>query len=217
MTLYELLGVARDATEAEIKKAFRKLALKHHPDHNPGNDASAKFFADLQQAYEVLTNAERRAHYDRTGEFLSAGADNSDVVMMTRLTSVLDLAIQETDKMQVPITSIDMIELMRKILAEADNERKRAAEACKNALVKYRSLLGRFKRRKKKNAGNVLEAIIRPRLAEGDRHLLNIEASAEMDGRVRKFLDDYGFQFDLMIAQAFAPPVVMSYGRVFRG
>ncbi|MBF0540903.1 MAG: molecular chaperone DnaJ [Nitrospirae bacterium] len=64
---YNVLGVKKDADQAEIKKAFRKLARKHHPDLNNGNKASEKKFKDLSEAYDVLGDEKKRAEYDRFG------------------------------------------------------------------------------------------------------------------------------------------------------
>ena len=64
---YELLGVARDAGEVEIKKAFRQLALKHHPDRNPGDAHAEERFKAINEAYAVLSDPGRRAQYDRYG------------------------------------------------------------------------------------------------------------------------------------------------------
>src|SRR4030042_686282 len=63
---YEVLGVDRSASEEEIKKAFRKLAFKYHPDHNRNHDAEERF-KEINEAYEVLCDAEKRAAYDRFG------------------------------------------------------------------------------------------------------------------------------------------------------
>lgn len=64
---YEILGVARSASQDEIKRAYRRLALKHHPDRNRGDSAAAQKFKEVQAAYEILGDAERRAQYDRFG------------------------------------------------------------------------------------------------------------------------------------------------------
>ena len=73
---YEVLGVNRDASEDDIKKAYRKLAMKHHPDRNQGEDAkvSEEKFKEVKEAYEILSDASKRAAYDRFGH---AGVDPS--------------------------------------------------------------------------------------------------------------------------------------------
>ncbi len=69
---YELLGVARDASDAEIKKAYRKLAMKHHPDRNPDDKSAEEKFKEVQKAYAILSDKEKRAAYDQFGH---AGID----------------------------------------------------------------------------------------------------------------------------------------------
>ena len=64
---YEVLGVARDADDTTIKKAYRKLAMKYHPDRNPDNKEAEEKFKEVGEAYEVLSNADKRAAYDRMG------------------------------------------------------------------------------------------------------------------------------------------------------
>jgi molecular chaperone DnaJ len=70
---YEVLGVARAATADDIKKAYRKLAVKHHPDKNPGDKSAEEKFKELGEAYEVLSDADKRAAYDRYGHQAFSG------------------------------------------------------------------------------------------------------------------------------------------------
>ena len=64
---YEVLGVARTASDAELKATFRKLAMKFHPDRNPGDNDSEHRFKEINEAYDVLKDADKRAAYDRFG------------------------------------------------------------------------------------------------------------------------------------------------------
>jgi len=69
---YELLGVSRDASASDIKKAYRRLAMKHHPDRNPDDKEAELKFKELSEAYEVLSDAQKKAAYDQYGH---AGVD----------------------------------------------------------------------------------------------------------------------------------------------
>jgi molecular chaperone DnaJ len=71
---YEVLGVSKSSTEDEIKKAYRKLAVKYHPDKNPDDKASEEKFKEAAEAYEVLSNSQKKAQYDRFGHAGMGGA-----------------------------------------------------------------------------------------------------------------------------------------------
>lgn len=72
---YATLGVERSAGKDEIRKAYRKLARQHHPDRNPGDKNAEERFKDIQEAYAVLSDPEKRKQYDRLGSGWSQGAD----------------------------------------------------------------------------------------------------------------------------------------------
>jgi len=72
---YAILGVPRTATEDDIKKAYRKLARKYHPDVNPGDTTAEEKFKDIGEAYDVLSDPEKRQRYDQLGEHWKMGAD----------------------------------------------------------------------------------------------------------------------------------------------
>ena len=69
---YEVLGLQKGASEEEIKKAFRKMAMKYHPDKNPGNKEAEEKFKEVNEAYSVLSDPDKKSKYDRFGH---AGVD----------------------------------------------------------------------------------------------------------------------------------------------
>ena len=73
---YEILGVTKSANDDEIKKAYRKLAIKYHPDKNPDDKAAEEKFKEAAEAYEVLSNAEKRQRYNQFGHAGMSGASS---------------------------------------------------------------------------------------------------------------------------------------------
>jgi DnaJ-class molecular chaperone len=75
---YSILGVSRSATEKDIKAAFRRLARIHHPDVNPGNKSAEAKFKEINQAFEILSDADKRKKYDQYGENWQYGDQMAD-------------------------------------------------------------------------------------------------------------------------------------------
>ena len=76
---YEILGVGRTATEEEIKKSYRKMAIKYHPDKNPDDPAAEDKFKEAAEAYEVLGDSDKRSRYDQYGhQGVNGGGGFSD-------------------------------------------------------------------------------------------------------------------------------------------
>ena len=74
---YEVLGVARDATDVDIKKAYHKLVMKYHPDKNPGDKAAEEKFKEVNNAFDILKDPQKRAAYDRFGDAAFAGGNGA--------------------------------------------------------------------------------------------------------------------------------------------
>lgn len=72
---YDVLGVSKDASEDEIKKAYRKIAIKYHPDRNPGNKEAEEKFKEAAEAYDVLHDPQKRQQYDQFGFNGPGGSD----------------------------------------------------------------------------------------------------------------------------------------------
>ena len=85
---YEVLGVSRDASDQELKSAYRKQAMKYHPDRNPGDHAAEEKFKEASEAYQVLSDADKRAAYDRFGH---AGVGAREQAVLADSTGSVDL------------------------------------------------------------------------------------------------------------------------------
>lgn len=88
---YEVLGVSRDADESEIKAAYRKLAIKHHPDKNPDDPEAEKRFKEVGHAYQILSDPEKRSAYDRFGTTEGFGQQGFDGAGFDGMGDIFDL------------------------------------------------------------------------------------------------------------------------------
>ena len=95
MSLYDDLGVGKQATKEQIKRAYRKMAKRHHPDSNGGNGSAEEFHA-IALAYEVLSDPKRRARYDATGNTQDGPKGSIEEKARQRLVSIFMQSVQES-------------------------------------------------------------------------------------------------------------------------
>ena len=102
---YEVLGLEKGASDAEIKKAFRKLALKYHPDKNQGNKEAEERFKEINEAYQVLSDPEKRAQYDRFERNFNGGGagfsgfDDFDLEIYLNLRVDLEVLVEVLEEL----------------------------------------------------------------------------------------------------------------------
>ena len=95
---YEVLGVAKNANADEIKKAYRKAAIQFHPDKNPGDKEAEEKFKEAAEAYDVLSNPDKRARYDQFGHAgMSGAAEGSRWRTSSRSSATFSAAISGAD------------------------------------------------------------------------------------------------------------------------
>ena len=82
---YEVLGVERTVEVTELKKAYRRLAMEHHPDRNPGNAEAEAKFKEASEAYQVLSDPQKRAHYDRFGHEAPTPEGNAQPIAQDKI------------------------------------------------------------------------------------------------------------------------------------
>jgi len=128
---YRTLGIRKDATDAQIRKAYHAKAKKFHPDHNPGTETVSKFQA-VEEAYRVLSDSARRAKYDATGEIDDVKADRSIADLMQVLAPCMLGTIQSIVNGGRKLQNENVVEHMRTALKNAITElSKRRKEATK--------------------------------------------------------------------------------------
>lgn len=182
MNPYEVLGVGEDATPIEIKKAYRKRAKNAHPD--TGGDREE--FQKVNAAYAVLSDPEKRSHYDRTGEIKG---DENDYTLDIIVSVFNDLLNQD-----IPL-HINYVKLMKQTLKETIVRLNAMVETKKKERKKYDNLLIRFKT-KKKGDSNVFKGVLTSKIENLDADIERLSQSVIQTDRAYEMLENYMFLAD---------------------
>lgn len=191
--LYAQLGLPRDATKAAIRAAYRKLAKAAHPD---GGGSQQKFGA-LTKAHDILTDDERRAKYNATGDESEKAIDNAQAAMLENACQLLMQAMSQCVSNNIEPEQARLLEMMQAIgseaLAEINENRGKWATAAK----RLKKLQGRFKpKASAKNKENRLEAMISGQIAGHEQQARNLDRMEENLKAALEFIKDYDFTAD---------------------
>ncbi len=137
---YRILGVKRQATAEEIRRAYRRLSLEFHPDRKPGDRAAEARYKEIQNAYEVLGDPERRRHFDETGEVgRRAAFSDAFINVMQVIAWAVENGLKFGWQNKINLPECDFLELIRVPLLSARKdcqENLRLIDACEATLKK---------------------------------------------------------------------------------
>jgi curved DNA-binding protein CbpA len=193
MNLYDVLDVPLTATDEVIDRAYKRLAKKHHPDRNLGNPESAQRFREIQVAYDVLSDPERRKRYDLTGEW-DQGIDNSRAEVMTAVTTVFIEVLKVVLQNRQDPTKVDMLKLLNDGFKQLIDQVQVNIDSVKQVIHSLTRMQGRFK--SKSDQESPLNGMIKYQLAEADRQVKALEAQKGVWERGRDFLNENTYKFD---------------------
>lgn len=180
--LYEVLGVARDATEATIKKAYRKLSMKHHPDRDSG---SKEAFQEIEQAYRILSDPVAKGHYDSTGE-IGDSAQNSLMNEVTSLfMNVID-KVEDVDRVDLVKVAVDAVQAAMKAMKSQKAGIQRIVDKQKRAA----------KRIRRKSGENWLVKKIEMLIAAQEQELLRADASLAHNEKLLELVREFEYQHE---------------------
>lgn len=195
--LYEILGIGHDATKEEIKKAYRKLALKYHPDHNPGNQEAEEKFKEVNMAYEVLSDPDKKKEYDETGNY--DGEDNVRKAAIDHLRSMMAQAVKQDNEMSRISSFGSLYEsdntLMKKIMRALA---KQKADT-NSSIVEARKTIKHLEEKKKKvrmkdnakHSFNIFESTVDVLINNSKAYVAQAEGQLEMLNIATELASDY--------------------------
>jgi curved DNA-binding protein CbpA len=176
MNLYETLDVAMTATSAEIKKAYRRLAQKSHPDR--GGDAEA--FHQIQTAYDVLSDESRRAHYDKTGD--DTQSPNLSSIAFEKVAELFASII--ADK-----TSGNIIDRCRNLIDQKQQQATKASQSAEKETAKLLKLLNRVIN---KNGGeNIFSMVLQAKIDHLAADIERAKSEIELLSKMKALVDEH--------------------------
>lgn len=194
--LYERLGVKKDATQAQIRKAYRRAAQEWHPDRHGNSEASKEQFQRIQRAYDVLSDVLQRDFYDATGmkkpNDSEMRATAQDVAMQAFAAHIE--AGPKADNMDLEtFECVNIVENVAKQLQAAANGLRNQAAAHQRALSKLESMLRRFRKAKGSFEDSPVSVMIRQKIDATKRAKVQDELNADVHEMAIEFAKEYSY------------------------
>lgn len=189
MTLYETLGVEPDASQAQIKKAFRQRALKAHPDQGGSREAMEV----LQHAYDVLSDVERRARYDATGEedVPVDPVKERQAAALRLLRDVISMVVDQP----VEVDTVDVKSVIIQKVKSEQSDRAMLQRKLQDALLRANKMTKRFIK-DGADEEDIVAGILKAKAAKLQTQIDMMEASIQTFQVVADMLDGYTYEVD---------------------
>ncbi|MFI5113523.1 MAG: J domain-containing protein [Terriglobales bacterium] len=204
--LYEVLGVKKKATKDAIRKAYRRLAMSLHPDRNIGDEAAAQRFKEVQTAYDVLSDAARRARYDATGEVTDPKVVSEAAEIASILQPCLMNILHEAVKQGQDFGKLDLVESFKMTFRESMKQLKVNRETWEKMKSGLEAVV---ERASLENPGegedNLLVSVAKSQLDLAAKNVANIMDEERRFKLAEKFVKRCRYRMDLV-------KVVMTYG-----
>lgn len=190
--LYAILGVSTKASDKAIKKAYRMLAMELHPDRNPGDEKAAARFKEVQMAWDVLGDHERRRRYDATGQY-DEGPDNALMPIVAMLSETMAAVLNELLDNDRDLKGEDMVQLMTAALAQHREKVEKKRQDMQAGLLAIKECLDRFK---VSEGPNILAEIARSHLASAEKNVIGTEDELTTIAAALDMLKKFSFKHE---------------------
>ena len=204
--LYEVLGVEQGASPEEIKAAYRRAAMKHHPDRNQGDDEAHAAFQAVQQAYDVLSDPEKRAEYDHTGEIPGRKPDRMAAIRQEAITIFME-AVSTSGPNP---SQRHLINMMEQIIMDKQMSLRQAVQENDSLIAKLEKLVPRVGRKEGAAGPNVISGFIEADVAAKRKQNDRTKQMIEHGERLLEYVRTYTFEVE-------APPTQPTWVNVTWG
>lgn len=193
--LYRTLGIRPNSSAETVKKAYRKKAMKYHPDRNPGDEAAAAEYHAVQLAFDVLSDPDRRARYDATGDESAAPTGSAESDVLNTLHPIVMAVLAELGSADPE--SVVKVDVVAEVAKRLDSQIKTVEQTAEEFERRRRTLAAAVGRITRGGAPDpLLDAALRNQLAQMDAAVRAIGEDLDKFVRVRNYLKECAYRTD---------------------